>query len=74
MKMVTESHSENFRDITQKEQNQLITDYVSSSFLLQYCERIRDKRTTEKALFQKKHERIRVNRHFWENNFVGRFS
>ena len=49
MKMVTESHSENFRDITQKEQNQLITDYVSSSFLLQYCERIRDKRITEEA-------------------------
>ena len=53
MKMVTESHSENFRDITQKEQNQLITDYVSSSFLLQYSERIRDKRITEKALLKK---------------------
>ena len=72
MKMVTESHSENFRDITQKEQNQLITDYVSSSFLLQYCERIRDKLITDVS--KKKHERIRVNRHFWENNFVGRFS
>ena len=29
MKIVTDGQVENFRDITQKDQNQLITDYVS---------------------------------------------